>query len=107
MSLCKPWQGKAAYNPPCLATVKAAMGAKGPEVIPLDEDDKFLYEGTLTMTSRPRKVRKATPGKAAQNLFKAPPDKARDFAVKWAPTTAPLTVDDDDAYVKDTTSNEG
>ncbi len=94
-------------NPPRLATAKASTGAKGPEVIPSDEDDKFLDEGTSTMTSRPRKVRKARPGKAAENLFEAPPDEARDFAVEEAPTTAPLTMDDDDAYVKDMTSNAG
>jgi hypothetical protein len=94
-------------NPPRLATAKAATGAKGPEVIPSDEDDEFLDEGTSTVTSMQRKVRKAMPGKAAKNLFKAPPDEARDFAVEGAPATAPLTMDGDDAYVKDTTSNAG
>jgi hypothetical protein len=94
-------------NPPRLATAKAATGAKGPEVIPSDENDKFLDKGMSTMTSRPRKVSKAMTGKAAKNLFKAPPDKARDFAVKGAPTMAPLTMDDNDAYVEDTTSNGG
>jgi hypothetical protein len=94
-------------NPPRLATGKAATGAKGPEVILSDEDEKFLDEGTSTMTLRPRKVRKVTPRKAAKKLFEAPPDKARDFAVKGAPTTSPLTMDDDDEYVKDTTSNMG
>jgi hypothetical protein len=77
-------------NPPRLATVKDPTGAKGPEIIPLDEENKFLDEGTSTMTSRPRKVRKAMPGKATKNLSEVPPDEARDFAVKGAPTTAPL-----------------
>jgi hypothetical protein len=50
-------------NPPRLATAKAATGAKGPEVIPLDKDDKFSDEGTLTMTLRPARSGKPRPGK--------------------------------------------
>ncbi len=92
-------------NPPCLATAMATAGAKGPEVIPLDNDDKFSNEGTSLMTSRPRKVGHTTPGKAAKLFVEAPSAKARDFAVKGVPTPAPLTMDDDDAWVGDMVSN--
>jgi hypothetical protein len=53
-------------NPPRRAMAKAAAGAKGPEVIPLDDEDKFSDEGMLSMTSRPRKVGHTMPGKAAE-----------------------------------------
>jgi hypothetical protein len=53
-------------NPPRLATAKAAAGAKGSEVIPLDNKDKFSDEGMSSMTSRPCKVGHTTPGKAAE-----------------------------------------
>ena len=92
-------------NHPHLATAKAAAGAKGPEVIPLDDGNKFFDEGTLLMTSRPCKVGHPTPGKAAKPFVKAPSAKARDFAVKGAPTPAPLMMDNDDAYVGDAASN--
>jgi hypothetical protein len=92
-------------NPPRLATEKAAAGAKGPEVIPLDDNDKFSDEGMLLMTSRPCKVGHTMPGKAAKLFVKAPSAETRDFAVIGAPTPAPLTMDDNDAYVGDTASN--
>ncbi len=92
-------------NPPRLATVKAVAGAKGPEVIPLDNDDKFSNEGMSLMMSRPCKVGHTTPGKAAKLFVVAPSAKARDFAVKGAPTPAPLTMDDKDAYVGDAALN--
>jgi hypothetical protein len=92
-------------NPPRLATGKAAAGVKGPEVIPLDDDDEFSNEETSLMTSRSRKVGHTMPGKAAKLFVKAPSAEARDFAVKGAPTPAPLTMDDDDAYVGDVASN--
>ncbi len=92
-------------NPPRLATVKAAAGVKGPEVIPLENDDEFSDEGTLSMRSRPCKVSHTMPGKAAKLFIEAPSAKARDFVVKGAPTPAPLTMDDDDAYVGDAVSN--
>jgi hypothetical protein len=92
-------------NPPRLATAKAAAGTKGPEVIPLDDDDKFSDEGMLLMTLRPCKVGHTTPGKAAKLFVEAPSAKARDFAVKGAPTPAPLMMDDNDAYVGDAASN--
>ncbi len=92
-------------NPPCLTTAKAAAGAKGPEVIPLDDNDKFSDEGMSSMTSRPRKVSHTTPRKAAKLFVEAPSAKARDFAVKGAPTPAPLTMDDKDAYVGDAALN--
>ncbi len=92
-------------NPPRLATAKAAAGAKGLEVIPLEDDDKFFNEGMLSMMSRPRKVGHTMPGKAAKLFLEAPSAEARDFVVKGAPTLAPLTMDDDDAYVGDATSN--
>jgi hypothetical protein len=47
-----------------------------------------------------RKVTKATLGKAAKNFVKAPSNKARDFAGKGNPTMPPLTMDNDDAYVR-------
>jgi hypothetical protein len=53
-------------NPPRCATVKALAGAKGPEVIPLDDEDKFLDEGMSSVTPRPRKVGHTMPGKAAE-----------------------------------------
>jgi hypothetical protein len=53
-------------NPPRLTTAKAAAGARGPEVIPLDDEDEFSDEGMSSMTSRPRKVGHTTPGKAAE-----------------------------------------
>ncbi len=94
-------------NLPRLATVKAAAGVKGLEVIPSDVDNKFSDEGPSLMTSRPRKVGHTTPGKAAKLFLKAPSAKARDFAVKGAPTPAPLTMDDNNAYVGDVASNAG
>ncbi len=81
------------------------MGAKSPEVIPLDDGDKFFDEGTLSMTARPCKVAHITPGKAAKLFIEASSAEARDFAVKGAPTPAPLTMGDDDAYVGDVASN--
>ncbi len=92
-------------NPSHLPTAKAAAGAKGPEVIPLDADDEFSNEGTSSMTSRPCKVGHTTPGKAAKLFVEAPFAKARDFAVKGAPTPAPLTMDNNDAYVGDAVLN--
>ncbi len=53
-------------NPPRLATAKAAAGAKGPEVIPSDDEDEFSDEEMSLTTSRPRKVGHTTPGKAAE-----------------------------------------
>ncbi len=50
-------------------------------------------------------VRKTTPRKAAKLFVKAPSNKARDFAVEGASTTAPLTMDDEDAYIEEVTSN--
>jgi hypothetical protein len=73
-------------NPPRLATANAAVGTKGLEVIPSDNDNKFSDEGTLLMTSRPRKVGHTMPGKAAKLFVKAPSAKARDFAVRWTTT---------------------
>jgi hypothetical protein len=59
-------------NPPRCATAKAAADAKGPEVIPLDDKDKFSNEGMSSMTSRPRKVGHTTPGKAAEASMNPP-----------------------------------
>ncbi len=92
-------------NPPRLAMAKAAAGAKGPEVIPLDNDDKFSNEGMSSMTSRPHKVGHTTPGKAAKLFVEAPSAEVRDFAVKGAPTLATLTMDNKDAYVGDAALN--
>ncbi len=85
--------------------MKAAAGAKGPEVIPLDNDNEFSDEGTLLMTSRPRKVGHTMPRKAAKLFVEVPSTKARDFAVKGVPTPIPLTMDDNNAYVGDAASN--
>ncbi len=57
------------------------------------------------MTSRPRKVGYTTPGKAAKLFIEAPSAEARNFVVKGVPTPAPLTMDDNDAYVGDAASN--
>ncbi len=46
-------------NPPRLATAKAAVDMKGPEVIPSDNDDEPVEEAT---TTKPRKVGRMTPG---------------------------------------------
>ncbi len=53
-------------NPPRRATAKAAADAKGPEVIPSDNEDKYSDEGMSSMTSKPCKVGHTTPGKAAE-----------------------------------------
>jgi hypothetical protein len=53
-------------NLPRRAMAKAAAGAKGPEVIPLDNKDEFPDEGMSSMMSRPRKVGHTTPGKATE-----------------------------------------
>jgi hypothetical protein len=53
-------------NPPRRALAKAAADAKGPEVIPLDNEEEFSDEGMSSMTSRLRKVGHTTPGKAAE-----------------------------------------
>jgi hypothetical protein len=92
-------------NRPRLATAKAAAGAKGPEVIPLDNDDKFSDEGTLSTTLGPCKVGHTTPRKATKPFVEAPSAEARDFAVKGAPPPAPLTMDDNNAYVGDAALN--
>jgi hypothetical protein len=92
-------------NPPRLVTAKAAAGAKGLGLIPSNDGDKFFDEGMLLMMSRPCKVSHTTPRKAAKLFVEAPSAKARDFAVKGAPTPAPLTMDDNDAYVGDVVSN--
>jgi hypothetical protein len=92
-------------NPPRLATAKAATGAKGPEVIPSEEKDEFSNEGTSTMMSRPATSGRPHPGRPPNFFFEAPSNEGRDFAVEGVPTTAPLTMDDDDAYIEDATSN--
>ncbi len=92
-------------NPPRLATAKAAAGVKGPEVIPLDNNDEFSDEGMLSMTSRPCKVGHTTPGKTAKLFVEAPSAEVRDFVVKGVPTPANLTMDDNNAYVGDAASN--
>jgi hypothetical protein len=94
-------ESKRHTNPPRLATAKAAAGAKGPEVIPSDDNNEFSNEKMLSMTSRPCKVGHTTPGKAAKLFVEVPSTKARDFAVKGAPAPAPLTMDDNDAYIGD------
>ncbi len=57
------------------------------------------------MTSRQCKVGHTMPGKAAKLFVEAPSAEARDFAIKGVPTPAPLTMDDDNAYVGDAASN--
>ncbi len=74
-------------------------------MIPSDDNNKFSDEGTSSMRSRPCKVSHTTPGKAAKRFIEAPSAKARDFAVKGGPTPAPLTMDDNDAYVGEVASN--
>ncbi len=75
-------------------------------MIPLDGNNEFSDEGMSSMMSRPRKVGHTMPGKAAKLFVEAPSAEARDFAVKGAPTPAPLTMDDNNhAYVGDAASN--
>jgi hypothetical protein len=62
-------------NPPRLATAKAAAGAKGLEVIPLDNDNEFSDEGTSSTMSRPRKAGHTTPGKATKLLSRRLPPR--------------------------------
>jgi hypothetical protein len=57
------------------------------------------------MTSRPCKVGHTMPGKATKLFVEVPSAKARNFTVKGAPTPAPLTMDNNDAYVGDAASN--
>ncbi len=45
----------------CLATAKAAVDKKGPEVIPSDDDDKQGDKATSTMPTKPRKGSWMTP----------------------------------------------
>ncbi len=62
-------------NPPRLAMAKAAAGAKGPEVIPLDNDDELSDEGTLLTTLRPCKAGHTMPRKAAKLLSRRLPPR--------------------------------
>jgi hypothetical protein len=92
-------------NSPRLSTAKAAAGAKGPEVIPSDDNTEFSDERMLSTMSGPRKVGHTTPGKAAKLFVEVLSAEARDFAVKGVPTPAPLAMDDNNAYVRDAASN--
>ncbi len=89
------------------------MDAKGPEVIPSDNNDKPVEEA---MTTKPRKVGRTTPGdktglvsrtasgKAAKLRVGAATDKTRKVAVAGMPTGVPLTMDNDDKYVINATA---
>ncbi len=100
-------------NPPRLVTAKAAAAAKGPEVIPSDEDDKLVKEATLTRMAKPRKVGRRTPidkttsvgktasGKAAKLRIGVASNVARDVTMREMPTGASLAMDNDNKYVND------
>ncbi len=100
-------------NPPRLATAKAAVDMKGPEVIPSDDDDKPVEEAT---TTKPRRVGRTTPGgktglvsrtasgKAAKLRVRAATDETREVAVAGMPAGVPLTMDNDNEYVVNATA---
>ncbi len=108
-------------NPPRLATAKAATGAKGPEGISSDNDDKLHDEAssdnddelhvkaTLTMPTKPCKggrtmppiiktasTGRTAPVKVAKLRLEAASDKTQVVARAGLPTATHLTMDDND-----------
>jgi hypothetical protein len=109
-------------NPPRLATAKAtadanlgrltaakaAADAKGPEVIPADEDDEPIDDALLASTSKHRKVvramtggkpmaiRKTAPGKSAKLRLGAAYDEMLAVTRVGTPTAMRLARDDED-----------
>jgi hypothetical protein len=95
-------------NPPRLATAKAAADAKGPKVIPSNDNNKPIEGAAMTRMAKPHKVGRSTPvdkatpvgktasGKAAKLRIGVASNAARDVAMGEMPTGASLTMDDDD-----------
>ncbi len=81
-------------NPPRRTTAKAAANAKGPEVIPLDDEDEFSDEGMSLMTSRPRKVGHTTPGKAAEASANPPSETTQPLGGAAGRTSPPSKLHD-------------
>ncbi len=94
-----------------LATAKAAVDEKGPEVIPSDNNNEQGDKATLTMPTKPRKGGRTTPvgktssagrtapGKAAKPRLGAASDETWVVARAGMPTATHLTMDDDDEDV--------
>jgi hypothetical protein len=92
---------------------KATVDAKGPEVIPSDNDIKPVKEAMLTRMAKPRKVGRTTPvdkttsvgktasGKVTKLCIGVASNVAREVAMGEMPTGASLTMDDNDEYVND------
>jgi hypothetical protein len=101
-----------------LATAKAAVDKKGPEVIPSDDDDKQGEEATSTMPTKPRKGGRTTPvgktssavrtapGKAAKLRLGAASNETRAVARAEMPTATHLTRDDNNEDVNVATAIE-
>ncbi len=100
-------------NPPRLATAKAAVDTKGPEVIPSDDNDEPVKEAT---TTKPGKVGRTAPGgktglvsrmasgKAAKLRVGSVTDETREVAVAGMPTGVFLAMDNNDKYVLNATA---
>ncbi len=118
-------------NPPRLATAKAAAGAKGPEGISSDDDNKLhdkassdnnneLHDEAMsTMPTKPRKGGRMTPPiiktastgrtapvKVAKLCLKAVSDERQVVARAGFPTAMHLTMDDNDEDVDVATAIE-
>jgi hypothetical protein len=101
-----------------LATAKAAVDEKGPEVIPSDNDNEQGDEATLTMPTKPRKGGRTTPagktlsagrmapGKAAKPRLGAAPNKTRAVVRAGMPTATHLTMDNNNEDVNVATAIE-
>jgi hypothetical protein len=101
-----------------LATAKAAVDEKGPEMILSNDDDEQGDEATLTMPTKPYKGGRTTPvsktlsagrtapGKAAKLRLRAASDETRAVARAGMPTATHLTMDDDNEDVNVTTAIE-
>jgi hypothetical protein len=87
-----------------LTTAKAAADAKGPEVIPSDDDDEPIDDATLrpckvgrTMPGdKPTAIRKTAPGTSAKLRLGVASDKTLAVTRAGTPTAMRLTMDDDD-----------
>jgi hypothetical protein len=101
-----------------LATAKAVVDEKGPEVIPPDEDDKQGDKVTSTMPTKPRKGGRTTPvgktssagrtapGKAARPRLGAASNKTQAVARAVMPTATHLMMDDDNEDIDVATAIE-
>jgi hypothetical protein len=101
-----------------LATAKAAMDEKGPEVIPSDDNNEQGDKAMLTMPTKPCKggrtmpvgktssAGRTAPGKAAKPRLGAASDKMRAVARAGMPTATHLTMYNDDEDVNVATAIE-